>query len=475
MTYPWWSIIPFVLMLASIAIMPLSARTSHLWESQKFQLGVALVLGLPVAIFVWLLDDPWRVGHAVFEYLQFICLLFALFVVSGGIFLKGDIRATPRVNTTFLAIGGVIASFVGTTGAAMLLIRPLLNTNRERKYKVHTVLFTIFVVANCGGLLTPLGDPPLFLGLLRGVPFTWTFHLLPEWLFVNLLLVLSYYAIDRKFYAQEDPADLRLDSTQQEPLGLRGGINFLWFAAIIGAVALAPSMDLHAIEEGTATFAQWIPVRELIMLGAALGSFLTTPKDVRYGDNEFSWAPIAEVAAIFIGIFLTMIPALEFLGQRASALPLNEVTFYLFTGGLSSVLDNAPTYATFYEMAAQLPPPEGSGMVGTNPAVPEAYLVSISLGAVFFGAMTYIGNGPNFMVKSVAESRGVAMPSFGGYIVESVTHLLPILLAVMCFFIADGPLWFAVGVVITLFLLGRIAFDWRKGSQFARTAEHTSA
>lgn len=182
-----------------------------------------------MAAFVWILDDPWRVGHAVFEYVQFIVLLLALFVVSGGIFLRGDIRATPKINTVFLAIGGAIASFVGTTGAAMLLIRPLLNTNRQRTHKVHTVVFTILIVANCGGLLTPLGDPPLFLGLLRGVPFTWTFSLFPQWVFVNALLLVTYYALDRKLYAKEPAEAIRFDATQREALGIRGKLNFVWF------------------------------------------------------------------------------------------------------------------------------------------------------------------------------------------------------------------------------------------------------
>ena len=255
---------------------------------------------------------------------------------------------------------------------------------------------------------------------------------------------------------------MRVDRTERIPLSLRGRRNFVWFALIIGAVAFAPSMDLHAIEEGHASLAAWIPTREIIMAIAAAGSFLATPKDIRYGDNEFEWGPIAEVAALFIGIFLTMIPALEYLGQKAGALPLNEITFYLFTGGLSAVLDNAPTYATFYEMASQLPVPAGVELVGTTPPVPENYLVAISLGAVFFGAMTYIGNGPNFMVKSVAESRGVAMPSFGGYVVRTFTYLLPILLANMFLFIADGLLATVLGVAVTAFVVLRALNDLRK-------------
>lgn len=464
MEYPWWSMLPFVAMLGGIAVFPLLSRTKHQWEKPASQLGYALVLGLPVALAVWALDDPWRVGHAVYEYAQFIALLLALFVVSGGLFLKGDIEATPRNNTTFLAIGGLVASFVGTTGAAMLLIRPLLNTNVERKHRVHTVLFAIFIVANCGGLLTPLGDPPLFLGLLRGVPFTWTFGLWPYWLFVNAILLFSYYALDRRIYATEAPEDVAFDHTNVEPLGIRGTLNFLWFAVVIAAVAFAPSMDLHAIEAGHATAWDWVPLRELIMLGVVVASMLTTPHSVRYGDNEFSWAPIGEVAALFIGIFLTMIPALEFLGQQAPKLPLNEITFFLFTGGLSSVLDNAPTYATFYEMASQLPPPPGVEMIGTSPPIPETYLVAISLGAVFCGALTYIGNGPNFMVKSVADSRGVHMPSFGVYVLRSMQYLAPTLLAMMLLMIADHPVAWAAGGGLVALILARAVADIRRST-----------
>ncbi|MFT3888116.1 MAG: sodium:proton antiporter [Arachnia sp.] len=470
MTYPWWSMLPFVALLASIAILPLSARTSHLWERRPFQLALALALGVPVAVGVWMVDDPWRVGHALAEYGQFIILLLALFVVSGGIYLKGDIRATPRNNTVFLAIGGLAASFVGTTGAAMLLIRPLLNTNSERKHRAHTVVFAIFIVANCGGLLTPLGDPPLFLGLLRGVPFGWTLTLLPQWLFVNALLLLGYYALDCRRYRAEDPDDIAHDIADIEPLGIRGGLNAVWFAVVVAAVAFAPSIDLHAIEAGHADWTAWLPVREVLMLAAAAGSYLTTPRSVRFGDNEFSWGPIAEVAALFVGIFLTMVPALAFLGQIAPRLPLNAVTFFVFTGGLSAVLDNAPTYATFYEMAARVPAPPGAELVGASLPVAEPFLVAISLGAVFCGALTYIGNGPNFMVKAVAESRGVEMPSFGRYVAWSLAYLAPILVAMACLFLADGVLAVTLGVSLTLFVVARAARDLRRSATTDRLA-----
>ena len=436
MQLQWWSVLPFAAMLAGIAVLPLVPATSHWWERRSSQLAVALVLGVPVAVWMWLALGWQAVFASVVEYGQFIALLLALFIVSGGIFLKGDIEATPRNNTVFLAVGAVLASFVGTTGAAMLLIRPLLNTNAERRYRVHTVLFAIFIVANCGGLLTPLGDPPLFLGFLRGVPFTWTFHLFAEWLFVNAMLLAAYFSLDTYYHAQEPASSVRLDRTEIEPLGLRGSINFVWFAVIIAAVALAPSIDAEAIELGEATAMDWVPLREIIMLVAAGASYALGDRRTRFQDNQFEWGPIAEVATLFIGIFLTMIPALHYLDEIADALPLNQVTFFIFTGGLSSVLDNAPTYATFFELAGQVTHP-GGAVVAT---VPETYLVSISLGAVLCGAITYIGNGPNFMVKSVADSRGVEMPSFGGYVVRSFTYLVPVLAVMVCLFIAE-PVW----------------------------------
>lgn len=445
----WWSIIPFVVLLGCIAVLPLIHATEHTWEKNTTKLAVALGLGLPVAAWIILAGSPVSVVHALVEYFQFIMLLFALFVVSGGIFLAGDIRATPRNNTIFIALGGLIASFIGTTGAAMLLIRPLLNTNAQRAHRVHTVVFTIFVVANCGGVLTPLGDPPLFLGMLRGVPFEWTLGLWPEWLFVNAMLLVTYYGLDRRAYHREMPEAIAFDDSAVTPLSLRGKVNFLFFGLIILAVARIPSLDLHAIETGTATWAAWVPWREVVMLTAAALSYFVGPKKVRFTDNAFTWTPILEVAALFIGIFLTMIPALKYLGQIAPTLPLNRVTFFLFTGGLSAVLDNAPTYATFFEMAAQLP---GDPRVA---GVPTAYLVSVSLGAVFCGAITYIGNGPNFMVKAVADSRGVNMPSFGGYVGWAFTYLVPTLVAMVCIFIAGGPVWTPVGLVITVLLAAR--------------------
>ncbi|MDO5711495.1 MAG: sodium:proton antiporter [Micrococcales bacterium] len=464
MVVAWWSIIPFVAMLLSIAILPLIPATAHYWDRPRNQLILALVLGVPVGLWFILGGAPGTVIHALVEYSQFIMLLLSLFVVSGGIFLSGDLAATPKVNTAFLALGGLLASFVGTTGAAMLLIRPILNTNVERKRKAHTVIFTILIVANCGGLLTPLGDPPLFLGMLRGVPFLWTMHLFPEWLFVNAMLLLTYYALDRREYARERPEDVRFDLATATRLGLQGKRNFGYLACIVAAVAFVPSLDLHAITEGHASVAAWIPWRELVMLAASAASFVLGDRHTRFVNNEFTWAPIQEVAAIFIGIFLTMIPALKYLSNIAPTLPLNEVTFFIFTGGLSSVLDNAPTYVTFFEMASQLP---GDPRVAN---VPADYLVAISLGAVFCGAITYIGNGPNFMVKAVAEKAGVTMPSFGGYVVWAFRYLVPILTAMLLIFIADGLITTLAGVALAIVLVARNLATARRATDPARAS-----
>lgn len=451
MSFPAWSIIPFILMLLGIAAFPLIPSLTHHWEKPRNQLLYALALGVPVAVALLVVGRPELVAHAVIEYVQFIALLFALFTVSGGIFLRGDLAATPRTNTIFLAIGGLLASFIGTTGAAMLLIRPLLNTNHERRYRAHTVVFTILIVANCGGLLTPLGDPPLFLGMLRGVPFTWTFSLLPQWLFVNTLLLATYWALDRTMHAKESPDTISEDASTVEPLRLMGASNFLWFAMIILAVALVPSLEIDAVAHGHIEGLNWVPWREMVMLAAAVGSYLLGSKKVRFEDNQFTFGPILEVAALFVGIFLTMVPALQVLRAVAPRLPLNEVTLFVFTGGLSAVLDNAPTYATFFEMSTQI---SGEPRVAD---VPEALLVSISLGAVLCGALTYIGNGPNFMVKSLAESNGVDMPSFLGYVREAFRYLAPVLLAMVLLFIASG-IWSTIaGVFVLLALLIRCA------------------
>nr|NLI49692.1 sodium:proton antiporter [Propionibacterium sp.] len=463
---PWWGIIPFVVMLLAIALLPLIRSTAHAWEKNRNKLLLALVLGIPVALWMAVDHGVLHVTHALWEYVSFIMLLLSLFTVSGGIYLSGDLRATPRNNTVILGIGAIVASFIGTTGASMLLIRPLLRANSERHHIKHTVVFFIFTVSNCGGLLTPLGDPPLFLGLLRGVPFMWTFTLFPEWLLVNGLLLATYYALDRRNYESESRDDLALDAATATPLRVHGAFNMIYLAMIVAAVALAPSINIDKLAEGTATLAEAVPWRELIMLAATVLSFVTGDKVARFKGNQFSWGPILEVAALFIGIFLTMMPALLFLKEVAPKLPLNTIGFYLSAGSLSSVLDNAPTYATFFEIARALGPSVGGELVA---GVPVMFLTAISLGSVFFGAMTYVGNGPNFMVKAVAEHSGIEMPHFGGYVVWAFRYLFPILIANMLVFLAGG-IWTWVGVALGVALLGQAL--WLRRSAAPVPEEH---
>ncbi|GAA1375611.1 sodium:proton antiporter [Luteococcus sanguinis] len=427
-------VVPFVALLACIAVLPLVPRAADWWGKPLHQLGVSLLLGLPTAAVLLATGDAAHVASTLHEYVGFIALLSALFVICGGIHLSGDLRATPRNNTAFLALGGVLASVIGTTGASMLLIRPLLSTNSERARRAHTVVFAIFVMANCGGLLTPLGDPPLFLGLLRGVPFLWTLNLFGPWLFVNGVLLVAYYLMDRRLWRDEDAAHREWDETSVEPLKLRGRRQFLLLVGVVLTVALVSS-----------------PFREIALVTLGVISWLWGEKQVRH-DAGFEWDPILEVAAIFLGIFLTMPAALKVLHHVAPSLPLNEITFFGFTGGLSAFLDNAPTYATFFDLASAMP---GEPRVA---GVPEVYLVAISLGAVCCGALSYIGNGPNFMIRSVAEAQGTPMPSFGGYLVTALRLLGPVLVSMVLIFLVGATWSIAVGVAVVAVLL---ALVWR--------------
>jgi len=364
----------------------------------------------------------------------------------------GDLAGTPRVNTTILAAGAVLASVIGTTGAAMLLIRPLLIANQYRRHRVHIVIFAIFILANCGGLLTPLGDPPLFLGFLNGVPFTWTLTLYPQWIFVNALLLVTFACIDSALLAGEDHRP-----SQTGSWGIVGKLQFLWFAVIIVAVAVVPSVHLETLlhPHGWTGFVPW---RELVILAAAGLSWLTAPVRARHDINHFSFTPIKEIAALFIGIFLTMEPALLLLEHYAANLQLSPVGFHLSTGVFSAILDNAPTYATFFEVASTSAATGGGLIAG----VPVATLTAISTGAVFWGAMTYIGNGPNLMVRAVATQRGVSMPFFAGYIAVSARWLLPVLLASMLVF-TDDPWWAkTAGVVVGALVLVRALLVFRR-------------
>ena len=431
MEIPVWALIPFVVMLLCIAIGPLVAE--HWWENNKNKLIVSLVLGVPTAIWLCLNGMSHDLMHQmIFDYIPFIILLTALFTVTGGIHLSGDIPAKPSVNTLFLGIGLVLASIMGTTGAAMLLIRPLIETNKERKNKVHTILFFIAIVANCGGLLTPLGDPPLFLLYLKGAPFTWFLNLFVEWAFAGILLLVIYYFVDSYCYKQEKKEDLIKDFQRVKPLRLSGNINFLYLAAIVCAVAFINPGTIPAMGEEHAPIYMKL-LREIVLVVIILASLFTTSKKVRE-DNKYSWGPIIEVAVLFLGIFATMTPALLFLKEAAPNLGLTESwQFYYCTGALSSFLDNAPTALAFHSVASGLPVVEGATLVA---GIPEILLKAISIGAVFFGAMTYIGNGPNFMVKAIAEENKIEMPSFFGYMIKfSLIVLLPVYIITQLLFL----------------------------------------
>jgi Na+/H+ antiporter NhaD/arsenite permease-like protein len=579
---PWWGIgvLPFVALLGCIAVLPLLPATHHWWESNRNRLIIALLCAGFTLVYYFLTHGAASIlpvlNHAVpGEYIPFIVLLFSLYVISGGISLKGDLAAHPITNTAFLAIGAGIASFIGTTGASMLLIRPLLQTNSERKHVVHTVIFFIFLVSNIGGTLLPIGDPPLFLGYLRGVDFFWTFNLWIEWATCCAILLVMYYVIDTIAYKREGVFDIKKDETRKQPLRLRGIINILWLAGVVACVAtvnhettlinkplaegntiaelnggrgahleslyIADSaghetmIDLHdaatigevvdrinadahvsvtAALEGdsltitdqadgehpltildheppddtphanddehaterddapahadddhdahgahhTAETAKALGIRGTFADGAAIGSAInpgwtpfpflrevlmfvlvglslfSTPRGIRE-DNQFNYAAILEVAALFIGIFIAMQVPIEVLKVYGNQLGLEQPWhFYWATGSLSSFLDNAPTYVVFFETASSLSAEEYPGTI-----IPPELLMGISLGAVFMGAMTYIGNGPNFMVKAIAEQSGVRMPSFFGYMFKfSIPILIPVFVLITILFLRGG-------------------------------------
>ena len=397
---PLYTVVPFVAMLLAIAVFPL--WIPRWWEPNRNKLVVSALLGLPI-LALYAVRRPGALVSMAEEYVSFIVLLAGLFVISGGIVLRGNLEATPLTNAAFLALGSVLASFVGTTGASMLLIRPLLQTNRERTHVRHTIVFFIFLVSNIGGMLTPLGDPPLFLGYLQGVPFTWTFRLWAHWALQVAALLGVYFVWDTRRYAQEPIAALRRDRSRLEPLRLRGALNVVWLGLVVLAVAL-----LHA------------PWRETAIVALSAVSLWRTPRAVRRA-NGFTPYPIVEVAVLFAGIFLTMIPALELLRLRGGELGVREPWHFFWASGiLSSFLDNAPTYLAFLALG------QGLGLAREVVDVPHAILAAISVGSVSMGANSYIGNAPNFMVKSIAEEQGVKMPSFFGYMVYSGAILLPL-------------------------------------------------
>lgn len=418
---------PFALLLLLIAVMPLTPpRIKHFWDHYYAHTAIGLGL-LVIGYYIWRVPAGTEtVQHTLSEYVSFICLIGSLFTVAGGIHLKVKDEATPLANVAFLAIGAVVANVIGTTGASMVLIRPWIRMNKIRISPYHVVFF-IFVVSNVGGALTPIGDPPLFLGYLRGVPFFWLInHVIGQWVFTVGMVLAAFYCFDVRSFRR---APQRVQQEIREPSqGMRfdGKINLLFLAVIIGAVFLPDRFF----------------VRELVMIGAAVASHRLTAPQV-HAENQFGFGPIKEVAFLFAGIFATMMPALGYIDQHGDEFGVKKpFQYYVSSGSLSSVLDNAPTYATFLRLAeataqkehpADFPqnPASEAEVVAVLRATPKdaALIIAVSLGSVFFGAMTYIGNGPNFMVKSIADSTGVRTPSFFGYVLKySVPILLPILL-----------------------------------------------
>jgi Na+/H+ antiporter NhaD/arsenite permease-like protein len=436
---PGWLVIPFVALLLMIATGPLFYE--HFWHKNYPKIAVALA-AIVVGYYLFVLHDTHGPVHALAEYVQFIALLASLYVASGGILINVNKKATPMLNTVILLIGAVISNLIGTTGASMLLVRPFIRVNKNRIQAYH-IIFFIFMVSNLGGALTPIGDPPLFLGFLKGVPFFWTVtHNLPAWGFGLAILAGVFYLVDKRNKEGEEDSP-KNDNSYSGKISIVGSRNFLWLGVVIASVFLDPNVIdwVPAIEYDGMKFSF---IREFIMLSVAFLSYKSASKKALRG-NDFNFEPIREVAFIFIGIFGTMMPALamvaEFAKSPEGAELITHNTLYWGTGILSGFLDNAPTYLNFLAAAmasvgqdiSQVSEVRAYAAGGFEDSLVS--LKAISIAAVFFGAMTYIGNGPNFMVKSIAEQIGVKMPSFFGYIIRfSIPILLPILILVWLVF-----------------------------------------
>jgi Na+/H+ antiporter NhaD/arsenite permease-like protein len=435
----WWAV-PFAGLLLSIAILPLATPTFWHHHFGKISLAWALAVIVPIAFFYSPTLAGQQIVHTMLdEFIPFLILILALFVVAGGVLIKGNLHGSPALNTGLLAIGTGVASITGTTGAAMLFIRPLVRANDGRRHNAHVVVFFIFLVANIGGSLTPLGDPPLFLGFLKGVDFFWpTGALLRPMLLCTVILLVLFYVLDTYMYAI-DKAYRRPDPTPDNPLSIEGKVNIVLLFGILAAVLMSglwkPGISWTVL--GTTVHLQNV-ARDVILLGITGLSLALTSRDVREG-NGFSWGPIVEVAKLFAGIFITLIPALAILrAGKAGALGWlvdlatlpngqpNNLMYFWLAGGLSSFLDNAPTYLVFFNMAG------GDAAILMGPL--SSTLLAISAGAVFMGANTYIGNAPNLMVKAIAEDMGVKMPSFFGYMLWSIAVLIPCFLLVSWLF-----------------------------------------
>ncbi|MCQ2752128.1 MAG: sodium:proton antiporter [Coriobacteriales bacterium] len=441
---PIWSIIPFVGMLLSIALMPQIAP--KIWDKYQllFSLFWSVLFVVPFAIGFGLEATTYElIETLIMDYVPFIVLLVGLFAVAGNIHIGGTIAGTTKMNVIFLLIGTVLASLIGTTGAAMTLIRPLLRSNSWRKHKVHIVVFFIFLVANIGGCLTPLGDPPLFLGYIRGIPFTWTLeHIWPIFLLNTVLLLLVFALIDRHFVKKEgeegrDSLQLQIEASKNDKLKIEGLHNIFFLIMILIGVILngvLQKIPFFVQEDGKPIGINLYQdihigynyfVQIIIILAALILSMVTTKKEIRE-KNNFNWAPMTEVAKLFLGIFITMIPALALLETHGAELGIDtQVKFFWITGALSAFLDNSPTFLVFLTTACSLPSDAASAVVTLVGNIDPGLLLAISAGAVFMGAITYIGNAPNFMVKSIAENNGIKMPSFFGYMAWSCAILIP--------------------------------------------------
>ncbi|UYN94476.1 MAG: sodium:proton antiporter [Enhydrobacter sp.] len=431
--------VPFVGILLSIAILPLVA--AHFWHHHfgKVSAAWAILLLVPLALVFGPAVTLYEVVHLMLlDYIPFIILLLALFTVTGGIHIRGNLHGSPSMNTALLAIGTVLAGWMGTTGASMLLIRPVIRANDDRRHKVHVFVFFIFLVSNIGGALTPLGDPPLFLGFLKGVDFFWTTtNLFFEMLVCAIVLLALFYALDVYWYRKE--GHLKVDPTPDQPIRVEGGINIILLMAVVAAVLMSgtwkPGVQFTIFH---VTVELQNVTRDLALLAICGLSLKLTRKQIRQ-DNAFGWGPMAEVAKLFAGIFITIAPVIAILraGPEGDMAPLvsmvsaadgrpNDVWYFWLTGILSSFLDNAPTYLVFFNLAGG----DAQVLMGALAST----LVAISCGAVFMGANTYIGNAPNFMVKAVVEDAGIRMPSFFGYMAWSCVILLPLFVLITFLF-----------------------------------------
>ncbi len=422
---PLWLVAPFALLLGSIAILPFLAK--HFWHDHypdvSFFLG-ALVAAYYLIGFSGPPDGAHSYGaekmlHAAEEFYSFIALVGGLYVVSGGIHIEVSGRGRPLINTALLAIGAVLANIVGTTGASMLLIRPFMRLNAGRHMALHVVFF-IFIVSNCGGCLTPIGDPPLSLGYLKGVPFIWTFqHMWHDWAFIVGMLLAGFFIAD--FWLVPARQEGSSISGAGRRIQIRGAAGIICLVLMLVGVFIPPMLQKFAKMDG-------LLIGATFQIAVAIAAYKLAPRDILKA-NDFTFGPVKEVGLLFAGIFATMVPALGYLAKHGASLGLDSPTaFYFGTGGLSAILDNAPTYLSFLQIAfgdTEVTP----ATISTFLATPRGTLTlnAISTGAVFFGAMTYIGNGPNFMVKSIAESAGVKMPSFFGYLGRACLILLPVL------------------------------------------------